>query len=63
LVSGETKVNKKLMTVITHIYNRLDKNRAVIGLFLDVKKTIDSVDHSILLTKLEKYGIRGKASK
>jgi len=47
------------MTVISHIYNKLDKNRAVIGLFLDIIKAFDSVDHSILLAKLEKYQVSG----
>jgi len=56
-------IDKALMGVISHIYNKLDKNRAVvIGLFLDVKKAFDSVVHSILLAKLDKYCIRDKAN-
>lgn len=56
--------NKALMTVISHIHihDKLDENRAVIGLFLDVNKAFDSVDHSLLLAKLERYGIRGNAN-
>lgn len=50
------------MVVISHIYSKLDKNRTVIGLFLDIKKAFYSVDHSILLSKIKKYGIRGNAN-
>lgn len=48
-------INKLVNSVVTDP----DKNNKVLAIFLDVKKAYDSVNHSVLLEKLEKYGIRG----
>ena len=41
--------------------HNLDKGFSSCAIFLDLAKAFDSVDHEILLKKLPKYGIKGKA--
>ena len=44
---------------INMIVNELEKRNHVIGIFIDLSKAFDTLDHEKLLIKLEHYGIRG----
>ena len=41
----------------------IDKGNSVVGIYLDLSKAFDTVNHDILLHKMSHYGIRGNALK
>ncbi len=47
-----------LMELIEEITNCIDNKKIAIGVFVGLKKAFETIDHNILLSKLEKYGIR-----
>ena len=53
--------NLALIVLIDKILKKLDNGNFVLGLFLDLSKAFDTVNHEILINKMCKYGIRGIA--
>ena len=54
-------VEHALISLTETIRNTLDNKKFGCGIFLDLQKAFDTVNHVILLSKLEHYGIRGNA--
>ena len=48
-----------LIYLTEEIRKALDKNLFSCGVFVDLQKAFDTVDHDILLFKLDHYGVRG----
>ena len=59
---GKHSTNYALLSLTENIRDALDNNNFACGIFIDLRKAFDTVDHSILLNKLNHYGIRGKAN-
>ena len=50
-----------LVDLVSEITNSLNKRKHAIGVFIDLRKAFDTVNHQLLCKKLEFYGIRGIA--
>ena len=51
--------NHSLITITEKLTKAIDTGEITCGVFLDLQKASDTVDHEILLSKLEHYGIHG----
>ena len=53
--------NSGPMSIIEDIQTQLHDSEYVAGAFVDLKNTFYTVDHDILIQKLDYYGVRGVA--
>ena len=57
--SKNNSTTHALIQITELIKKSIDKGKYGCGIFIDLRKAFDTVNHEILLTKLEHYGIRG----
>jgi len=50
-----------MIEFIEKVTNAIDRKQYAVGIFLDLKKAFETVDHKLLIKKLQRYGIRGIA--
>ena len=50
-----------LTELVEEITNCIHNKKYAVGIFIDLKKAFDTIDHGILLKKMEAYGVRGVA--
>ena len=55
-------ISHALIHVTDKIREQLDKGNFARSIFVDFQKAFDTVDHQILIQKLNYYGIRGIAN-
>ena len=48
-----------IIEMVDKITKAIDQEKYTVGVFLDLSKAFDTIDHRILIRKLEYYGIRG----
>ena len=48
-----------MIELVNRITEQIDKGKYTIGIFLDLSKAFDTIDHKIIMDKLNYYGIRG----
>ena len=58
---SKISTNHAIIELQNRIIDNLGKNRHCIGIFIDLSKAFDTLDHEIMLNKLKIYGIRGIA--
>ena len=50
-----------ILDLVDTIFQKIDSKNYSMDIFIDLSKAFDTINHKILIDKLEYYGIRGVA--
>ena len=53
------QLNNAILQLIDQVNNSLERNQFTLGIFIDLSKDFDTVEHKILISKLKNYGVTG----
>ena len=53
-------MHHEVLNLTDDILTSFEKRQFILGIFVDLSKAFDTVNHNILLHKLELYGMKGK---
>ena len=56
-------IDQALIELINSIYDSFNQNKVILGVFIDLSKVFGTVDHNILIDKLNLYGIKSNSFK
>ncbi len=52
-----------LISAVENLHEAIEKKNCTLGIFIDFSRAFDTINHDILLDKLDNYGIRGNVLK
>ena len=59
---NERSTSLALIDLLEQITNAIENKMHTIGIFIDLKKAFDTINHDLLIKKMEHFGIRGIAN-
>ena len=59
----EHTTSMAILALLDQVISAMERGEYTVGIFLDFSKAFDTVNHKILLQKVDDYGVRGTSNK